>query len=172
MKKHKRFIFTTVVLAVFCLISAYSYANIKIELDDERLYGVNRVLDGDTFTVDVGWREVTVRMLGIDTPETVDPRKEEQCYGREASLYTKDILQGSEVRLDLEENREEKDKYGRYLAYVYLRDGSNLNSSLIEGGYAKEYTFGSPYSMQKEFRDGEFKAKKERKALWGECNIP
>jgi micrococcal nuclease len=116
----------------------------------------------------VGHHEITVRMLGIDTPETVDPRKPEQCYGKEASNKTKELLTGKMVRLKLNPDREEKDKYGRYLAFVYSGEVF-LNEFLLEEGYAREYTFGKPYMFQKEFREVEGMAKEAKRGLWGVC---
>jgi len=110
-----------------------------------------------------------VRMLGIDTPETVDPRKEEQCYGREASRVTKNLLEGKKVRLVFNQDREKQDRYQRYLAYVYIPDDILVNEMLLTQGYAREYTYGKPYEVQKEFRKIEREAQKNKKGLWGIC---
>ena len=155
-----------------CLLGAGAYiihAATIISIDPEKFYPVAYVKDGDTFIVKIGRHEAAVRMLGIDTPETVDPRKPVQCYGKEASDETKSLLTGQSVRLMLNPNREEKDKYGRYLAYVYREDKMFVNKFLLENGYAHEYTFGSPYMFQKEFREVESQAKVVGKGLWGEC---
>jgi micrococcal nuclease len=140
----------------------------SITIDENELYAIQQVKDGDTFTAMVGHHEITVRMLGIDTPETVDPRKPEQCYGKEASNKTKELLTGKMVRLKLNPDREEKDKYGRYLAFVYSGEVF-LNEFLLEEGYAREYTFGKPYMFQKEFREVEGMAKEAKRGLWGVC---
>lgn len=139
------------------------------QIDEARYYRVVRLIDGDTIDVKVGWRTVTVRMLGIDTPETVDPRKPEQCYGREASDEVKKLLAGRKVRLEFNPNRERLDKYRRYLAYVYRDDGLFVNTFLLENGYAREYTFGKAYSKQQEFRMLEKSAHKDKAGLWGAC---
>ena len=98
---------------------------------------VSRVVDGDTVYVSSGGRSEDVRLLGIDTPETVDPRRPVGCYGPEASAYTKHLLTGRWVTLVYD--RVTRDVYGRYLAYVYL-DGNPsvfVDAQLVELGYAR-----------------------------------
>jgi micrococcal nuclease len=163
---------TICVIGILCVAGYYMVqAATSITIDENELYDVQEVKDGDTFTAMVGHHEITVRMLGIDTPETVDPRKPEQCYGKEASDQTKSLLSGKKVQLKLNPNREEKDRYGRYLAFVYSGE-IFLNKFLLQEGYAREYTFGKPYMHQKEFRDIEKEAKKAEKGLWGVCTAP
>jgi micrococcal nuclease len=168
---------TVAILAVatavgVCLVAFGGYSIVravtKVFIDETEFYPVTYVKDGDTFDVKIGRKIVTVRMLGIDTPETVDPGKPEQCYGKEASDETKRLLTGKSVRLKLNPNREEKDRYGRYLAFVYL-DEVMVNQLLLEKGFAREYTFGKAYLYQREFRDVESQAKQGKKGLWGEC---
>ena len=161
-----------VVLLLSCTLGYYIiYAATAISIDENKSYPVTYVLDGDTFKVKINSHIVTVRMLGIDTPETVDPRKPEQCYGKVASDKTKELLLGHNVHLELNPNREEKDKYGRYLAYVYLEDESKvfINEYLLQNGYAREYTYGKPYMLQKEFKMIEGMAKYNKVGLWGSC---
>ena len=80
---------------------------------------VTRVIDGDTLVVQgVG----TVRLIGVDTPETVDPRRPVQFFGKEASAFTRRMAQGKVVRLEFDVER--KDRFGRTLAYVYLPDAT------------------------------------------------
>jgi micrococcal nuclease len=153
-------------------------------IDPEAYYPVIYVVDGDTFKVDVGEtddgsstarlskhisRVITIRVLGINTPETVDPRKPMECYGQEASVEAKKLLTNHKVKLTFNPNRELKDKYGRYLAYVYLDNGLFYNESMIKNGYAREYTFGTPYLMQKDFRNLEWNARTTEAGLWNVC---
>jgi micrococcal nuclease len=86
---------------------------------------VTRVVDGDTAHVEIDGRDVTVRFIGIDTPESVAPDQPVECYGREASAYTRDRLE---------------DRYGRTLAYVWLGD-ELINETLVRQGYALVTTF-------------------------------
>ena len=140
-----------------------------IRIDPEELYQVTYVTDGDTFKARIGRHVVTIRMLGVNTPETVDPRKPSECYGKEASDETKELLSGKQVRLKLNPDREEKDRYGRYLAYVYRADDLFVNEELLKGGFAREYTYGKAYDLQKEFRGLEHHAKAAGTGLWGRC---
>lgn len=146
---------------------AYTYPKI----DETKLYEVSDVVDGDTFKVRVEGRSLTVRMLGMNTPETVDPRKAPECYGKEASDETKSLLDGEKVRLVHNPNRETHDKYGRELLYVYRDDGMFVNEFLVKGGFAREYTVGKPYEFQAEFRADEAAAKAAGKGLWGKCPL-
>ena len=141
------------------------------KIDEHRYYKVAYVVDGDTFAANIDGRVITVRMLGINTPETVDPRKPVECYGPEASNETKALLNGHLVRFAINPNRELKDRYGRYLLYVYRDDGLFVNEDLIKKGFAREYTYGKPYSMQAEFRSVEMLAKKSVVGLWTKCQI-
>src|SRR3989338_322463 len=103
------------------------------------LYPVVKVIDGDTIDVKIGTKIERIRMVGMDTPEIVDPRKAVQCFGKEASNRTKLLLTGKSVALQSDPTQGERDKYGRLLRYVIL-DGLNFNKRLIAEGYAHEYT--------------------------------
>ena len=100
---------------------------------------VERVVDGDTIIVRAGGSRLDVRLLGIDTPETVDPHRPVGCYGPQASAFAKRLLTGGQVELAYD--RELHDRYGRWLAYVYLRrDGRPdlfVNAALVARGYAR-----------------------------------
>ncbi len=135
---------------------------------ENKKYLVNRVVDGDTIKIDkIG----TVRLIGIDTPETVDPRKEVQCFGIEASNKAKELLEGNEVILELDPSQGDVDKYGRILAYVYLENGEMFNKIMIKEGYAHEYTYNTPYKYQAKFKELEQKARELKLGLWGPiCN--
>ncbi len=170
-----RYIKILAVIVTAILVCTIGYYVIKvatvIKINEDKPYSVLYVIDGDTFKVKVGRHNITVRMLGIDTPETVDPRKPAQCFGKEASDQTKALLTDKMVQLKLNPKREEKDRYGRYLAYVYV-DNIFVNKTLIENGYAREYTYGKAYMFQKEFREAEKVAKDLGNGLWGLCELP
>ena len=136
------------------------------------LYPVTHVVDGDTLIANVAGHEVTIRLLGINTPETVDPRKPVECYGPEASAEGKKLLIGKEVYIERETNREAYDKYGRVLAYVRLPDGTFYNQFMVEQGYAREYTFNNEkYTYQKDFKKAQAGAQKGKLGLWSACPI-
>jgi micrococcal nuclease len=121
---------------------------------------VVRVVDGDTIVVSPNEK---VRLIGVDTPETVHPKKAVECFGKEAKQFTRDAVEGKNVRLVLDDRNQRtqhKDKYGRTLAYVYLDDGTMLNAELIRQGYAHAYTR-FPFRYLVEFRQIERAARTE-----------
>jgi endonuclease YncB( thermonuclease family) len=121
---------------------------------------VTRVVDGDTIVVaGVG----TVRLIGVDTPETVDPRRPVQDFGQEASAFTKQLAQGKIVRLEFEGPR--TDRYRRTLAYVYLPDGRLLNAEIIKQGYGHAYVE-FPFGQMAVFRQHERDARNSQRGLW------
>lgn len=134
-------------------------------------YEVISVTDGDTIKVKINGRTETLRLIGIDTPETVDPRTVVQCFGKEASAKAKEILSGKKVRLEADPTQGELDKYQRLLRYVYLDDGTSFNKWMIENGFAHEYTYNTPYKYQSEFKEAEKSAQKSKRGFWGNiCN--
>jgi micrococcal nuclease len=116
------------------------------------LYRVVKVVDGDTITVEKNGSSETLRLIGINTPETVDPRKPVECFGEEASNKAKELLMGQQVRLEADPTQGERDKYDRLLRYVFLTDGTFYNKVIIQQGYAYEYTYNTPYKYQVEFK--------------------
>ncbi|HRI05722.1 MAG TPA: thermonuclease family protein [Candidatus Dojkabacteria bacterium] len=129
-----------------------------------KLLDVIEVVDGDTIKVsELG----TLRLIGIDTPETVDPRKPVQCFGKEASDKAKSLLSGKKVRLEFDTSQGRLDKYGRTLAYVYREDGLFFNKEMIKQGFAHEYTYSTPYKYQSEFKKAQSEAQEAKSGLWG-----
>jgi micrococcal nuclease len=130
-------------------------------------YRVEQVLDGDTIVVRrAGAADETIRLLGIDTPETHHPRKPVQCYGPEASAYTTRRLFGQIVRL--EDDVERHDIYGRRLAYVYL-DGHNFEEELLRKGYARLLVIEPNHAHGRAFLADELNARARGVGLWGVC---
>ncbi len=122
---------------------------------------VVRVVDGDTLLLD---RNERVRLIGVDTPETVDPRRPVQRFGKEASAFTKQMAEGRRVRLEFDQER--VDRFGRTLAYVYLEDGMFLNAEIVRQGYGHAYTR-FPFKYLEEFRAYEREAREAQRGLWG-----
>ncbi len=138
--------------------------------EEYKWYPVVKVIDGDTFTIAMEGENVTVRLIGLDTPETVDPRTTVQCFGKEASEKAKHILSGTSVRIELDPSQGERDKYGRLLAYAFLPSGMNVAEYLIIEGYGHEYTYNLPYKYQADFKAAEDRARTEERGLWaGAC---
>lgn len=133
---------------------------------------VVKVVDGDTIEVRAGGRTEKVRLLGIDTPETKDPRKPVQCFGAEASRHTAELLPvGTAVRL--ERDVEERDRYDRLLAYVYrVSDGLFVNLELARGGYADLLTYPPNVAHTADLQAGVAEAQREQRGLWQACGGP
>lgn len=131
-------------------------------------YNVVKVVDGDTVTISLNGANETLRLIGMDTPETVDPRKPVQCFGQEASDKAKGLLTGKRVRLEAESSQGERDKYNRLLRYIFLEDGTNYQDYMIRQGYAHEYTYNLPYKYQTQFKQAEDEARLNKKGLWAD----
>jgi micrococcal nuclease len=155
-----------VVVAVLAAASLGGWWLGRADRGADRLVKVVHVVDGDTVVVDDGHGRETVRLLGVDTPETVDPRKPVQCYGPEASAYTKSRLEGRSVTL--ERDVETRDRYGRLLAYVVL-DGRRFNDELLRNGYARLLVIAPNGSHAREMLDEELAARRAGRGLWGRC---
>ncbi|MBZ9787597.1 thermonuclease family protein [Psychroflexus sp. CAK57W] len=128
-------------------------------------YPIKKFVDGDTFWVDDGSEKgLKIRLIGVDTPETVHPRKPVEYYGREASNYVKEILKNQRIRLEFDVDK--TDRYGRILAYVYLEDGTFLNEELVKNGYAQVSTFPPNVKYSKHFLKLERHARENDLGLW------
>ena len=127
---------------------------------------VERVVDGDTIVVEGVGR---VRLIGVDTPETVSTRRPVEFFGREASAFTKRLLEGRRVRLEYD--RERTDRYGRTLAYVHLADGTFANAEIIRRGYGHAYTR-FPFRHLDRFRQLEREARSAGRGLWNPAASP
>lgn len=135
-------------------------------------YRVARVVDGDTLDVNIDGKNERIRVIGMDTPETVDPRKTVQCFGIEADNEAKRILAGKMVYLEADSTQNNKDKYNRLLRYVYTDTTTNFSLVMIRGGFAHEYTYEIPYKYQSEFKNAEKEARENSRGLWSPttCN--
>jgi len=129
---------------------------------------VIRVVDGDTIEVEGGR---AVRYLGIDTPETVDPRRPVGCFGKEASMENKRLVEGQTVIL--EKDISDIDKYGRILRYVYLRKDEEkllfVNDYLVRNGYAQVVTYPPDVKHTERFLQAETEARENNRGLWNAC---
>jgi len=125
---------------------------------------VTRVIDGDTLVLDGGEK---VRLIGVDTPETVHPNKPVERFGREASAFTRRMAEGRTVQIESDAQSGARDRYGRTLAYVWLPDGTLLNREIIRQGYGFAYTH-FPFTRIDDFRSAEREARAELRGLWGD----
>jgi len=131
---------------------------------------VSRVIDGDTLILSPNDK---VRLIGVDTPETIHPKKTVECYGKEAKEFTQSAVAGRTIRLVLDDanaGRRHKDRYGRILGYVYLQAGMMLNAELIRRGFAHAYTR-LPFRYLVEFRRLEQNARDRGVGLWSSCPV-
>ncbi len=131
---------------------------------------VSRVVDGDTIYVSSGGRSQDVRLIGIDTPETVDPDRPVGCYGPQASAFMKHWLTGRSVKLVYD--RETHDKYGRFLAYVYV-DGTrpvSVEQRLLRLGYARTLAIPPNTAHAAEYASIERAAAVAGRGLWSACS--
>jgi micrococcal nuclease len=146
-----------------------------LPLKEDRSYEVARVVDGDTIILKNWLGRPRIRLIGVDSPESVHPRKPVECFGVEARLGLKKLLNGEKVRLQFDDSQKRKDIFGRALAYVFLSSSQNskketfVNAWLIQEGFAEEYTYRKPYQYQKKFRELEKSARKADVGLWSEC---
>ena len=128
-------------------------------------YKVVSVTDGDTFEINYNGTKTKVRLIGIDTPESVHPNsKKNNKYGEEASKYTKSLLEGKTVKLEFDVSP--KDKYGRLLAYVYLESGEMLNEKLLKEGYAQVATYPPNVKYVEKFKEIQKEARKNKVGFW------
>jgi len=130
---------------------------------------VERVVDGDTIELSLSTGRERVRLLGIDTPETVHPTKPTECFGPEASARLAELAPaGSELRI--ERDVELRDRYGRLLAYLWAPDGTFINESLVAGGYARTLPIDPNRAHRRTLADAESAARSSGAGLWSACD--
>ncbi len=158
------------IIIVGVVIAAHVSLPKSVETSQPGLYSINRFIDGDTIDVNMNGSVETIRMIGMDTPETHKPNTPVQCYGPEAANYTKNLIDGQKVRLQADPLDTNRDRYGRLLRYVYLADGRLVEKELISNGYAFAYTQ-FPFIKTSEFKAYEVAAKTSNKGLWASCQV-
>lgn len=135
-------------------------------------YQVVNVTDGDTFKVMVDGKTETVRMVGINSPETVDPRKSLECFGTEASNKLKSLLENQEVQLESDSTQSDRDKYNRLLRFVVVNN-EDIGLKMIQEGYAYEALYSStPHRLREAYVQAQKIAESEQKGLWAEGACP
>lgn len=173
----------TALIFVILFLLLYSYSFQSTEVTDQSAYSnqptqaipsqaalelftVTEVIDGDTIRTSSGKEELTIRLIGIDTPETKDPNTPIQCFGEEAGNHLQELLADETFYLEPDLTQADKDRYGRLLRYLILEDGTNINLEMIRDGYAYEYTYQVPYKYQLEFKQAEKQARDQSIGLW------
>ena len=158
-----------VVLLVSLLLCSCVFSGTRSHLPQANMegpYEVVRIIDGDTIAVNMDGTETSVRLIGIDAPESVHPDESKNTEeGLIASAFAGDLLSGKRVYLEFDS--EYKDAYGRVLAYVYLENGSMVNSMLLDEGMAQVYTIPPNTRYEKEFLEIQRSARNSGRGFWG-----
>jgi len=158
----KKWLAGAVVLLLFALAAVACGQNEKAQ-SSEVTVKVERVIDGDTFEIKLNGKKERVRMIGIDTPETKKPNTPVMFYGKEASDFTKKMLEHKTVRLEWDVER--RDRYQRLLAYVWI-DGEMFNRTLLREGYARLSTYPPNVTSLDRFKKDQEEARKKGKGVW------
>jgi len=168
-RRHLIALTVAVTLSVTAVSSACTGDEAAVSRDGANATVV-RVVDGDTVQVDIDGQREKLRLIGIDTPETVKPDTPVQCYGPEASAFTKQLLpEGTAVRI--ERDVEARDDYGRLLGYVYRADdGLFVNLEIVAQGYASLLTFPPNVAHVDEFVAAARAAERANLGLWSACS--
>lgn len=160
-------IYKKTITAFASIVAMMLFAVFVVPEEDEAkssddTWKVSRVVDGDTIKLENG---ETVRYIGIDTPETVDPRRAVGCFGKEASDKNKELVLGKEVRLVKDVS--ETDTYKRLLRYVYVGD-LFVNEYLVREGFARASSYPPDVRHRDLFRDAEREAREAKRGLWAD----
>ena len=132
-----------------------------------------RGVDGDTLEVsDLTHKSIyRVRIIGINAPESVDPHRSPECFGKEASMYLGQLFEkGTRLRLQHDFSQDYLDVFGRSLAYIE-HDGEDIGLKILSNGYAYEYTWNmnNPYERQMAYKGAEGISKRSKVGIWGKC---
>jgi len=134
-----------------------------------RLHRVLRVVDGDTVEVAFRGSAVSVRVIGIDTPETVHPSEPVECGGPQASAAATRLLSGARVRLRFDPSQGRTDAYGRPLAYLEAPGVGDFGLAMIRAGRAAEYTYDTAYARQTRYLVAQRTAQARHRGVWDRC---
>lgn len=177
-KKQKKQIISIVIIIIILLIGLITGATNKEEIwkiitgktdtsNSQKGCKVISVVDGDTFKIMYEGKEEKVRLIGIDTPESVHPDKSKNTeYGIQVSNYVKELIEEKEVKLEFDVSQ--RDKYGRLLAYVYLENNEMLNEKLLKEGYAKISTYPPNVKYVEQFTKIQEESRRNEVGLWKE----
>ncbi len=170
-KRNQKKLVNSILVLVVLLVTTWLGPSLNEQLPptlQPGTYQVTQFDDGDTIIVDMNGVEEKVRFIGVDTPETKDPRKPVQCFGRAASEFTKNLIGNNPVRLEADPTNTNRDRYSRLLRYVYLPDGRLVNAEIIKQGYGFAYV-GFPVQKMEEFKALQVEAREQNRGLWAGC---
>ena len=156
------------IFIIFVLL--LSLAPLNVYAQDKKDVKYKSCIDGDTVTFIMNKRKVKVRLLAVDTPETNHPTKGEEPYGKEAKNFTCNKLKNAKkIQLEFDDNSDKKDKYDRYLAWVFY-DDHLLQSELVKRGYAEvTYLYGD-YKYTSLLKDNEENAKIKKVGIYSDVD--
>lgn len=137
------------------------------EQNSQKYYRVTRVVDGDTIEIIYNGEKQKVRLIGLNTTESKDPRKKVQCFSREASDEMSSLVSDKEIRLETGAMSDNRGYYGRLLRYVYLPNGTHVNAWMVKNGYGYAYTK-YPFSKMEQFKTYQQQAREEKLGLWAD----
>ena len=163
-----KIVFVTIFVGSVALLAHSS--KLKQTPSQPGYYSINHFVDGDTIAVNMNGSVETVRMIGVDTPETHKPNTPVQCYGPQAADYTKQFIGANNVRLQADPQDTNRDRYNRLLRYVYIPDGTMVEEALIKNGYGFAYTQ-FPFEKSDQFTALEQTAKSQHLGLWSACTV-
>lgn len=172
-RRRKRWIVTLGAVAVLgvgvALVAANQWtATEPVAQVDQREMTVEYVYDGDTVRARDADGELTIRVLGIDTPETVKSGYTVGCWGPESTAYARATLDGAAVQVSIDPSLDAADDYGRTLAYLTLPDGSDYGIGAARAGMAKAYTYGRrPGRLTEDLERAQTQARSAGAGLWG-----
>jgi len=170
-RRRKPVLVTAVIGLLLLLAQQFGGLNIshpKTAVPPVGYYTVAKFYDGDTIAVNMAGSEEKVRFIGVDTPETHDPRKPIQCFGKAAAAFTQQLIGSNGVRLEADPINTNRDRYNRLLRYVYLPDGKLVNAEIIRQGYGFAYT-AFPFTKAEEFTALAKEARQANRGLWNTC---
>lgn len=158
-----------IILLTFVIAKYDSQIEQKTNISVDGTYQVTQVLDGDTVEIDMNGNREKIRFIGVDTPETHDPRKAVQCFGKAASNFTQSLVDNKRVRLEADALSTSRDRYNRLLRYVYVDANTLVNAEIIKQGYGFAYT-GFDFTKSAEFKNYQNEARTSNRGLWASCN--
>ena len=153
----------------YLILEIWKYLDVKLNNKD---YKVLKVVDWDTIKLNFSWKEKSLRLIWIDSPESYDTRFwYKECYWDEAKRYLTSLLDKKQIKIELDSSQWLWDRYWRLLGYI-IYNWENINWKLIKEWYWWEYTYNKPYKYQKDFKKYQEQAKNNKKWLWAKntCN--
>jgi len=134
------------------------------DFSEDTAFPIGKVVDGDTVVIRLADEHVPVRLIGVDTPETMHPQRPAEAFGQEASAFARNLLLGESVYV----RGDERDRHGRLLAYLYRApDGLFVNLEIVRQGYGRTLT-DFPFQHMELFQHYQRQAEEAKRGLWGQ----